>query len=410
MPRAEAGSLKAMSNRAKSVGLQKLKFWCQLCQKQCRDENGFKCHTQSESHLQQMKLFAENSKGIIDDYSRDFCKGFLEILSHRHSTTRVQANKVYQEYIAFKEHIHMNATIWNSLTEFCIYLGKEGKAVVEETDKGWFIQYIDRDPRVLARQAAAESKQKAELDDEERARRMIAAQIQAAEQLKLARERNFDKESEATESSSGAADTKGSLKKIEITLSLSGSTSLDATKKRKFLAFDSNLRFGEPESSKESQKVVESLSSSSSAAGGVLEQIRREEEQRKVALLESEDKRNRMENWLHENIVVRILNKKLSDGRFYKLKGTVVKVIDNYIGEVQVDGALVRLDQTHLETVLPKVNGSLLIVNGRCRGMRATLLRIHEDRFNCDVRVEEGAHAKLELNGVDYEDVCKLST
>jgi DNA/RNA-binding protein KIN17 len=408
MPRAEAGSLKAMSNKAKSVGLQKLKFWCQLCQKQCRDENGFKCHTQSESHLQQIKLFAENSKGIIDDYSRDFCKGFLEILSHRHSTTRVQANKVYQEYIAFKEHIHMNATIWNSLTEFCIYLGKEGKAVVEETDKGWFIQYIDRDPRVLARQAAAESKQKAELDDEERARRMIATQIQAAEQLKLARERSAGKEGEAMESSSGATDTEGSIKKIEI--KLTGSTSLDATKKRKFLALDSDVQFGEPESSKGSQEVVASSSSSGAATGGVLEQIRREEEQRKVALLESEDKRYRMENWLHENITVRILNKKLSDGRFYKLKGTVMKVIDNFIGEVQVDGALVRLDQTHLETVLPKANGSLLIVNGRCRGMRATLLRIHEDKFNCDVRIEEGAHAKLELTGVDYEDVCKLAT
>jgi hypothetical protein len=33
-----------IANRIKAKGLQKLRWYCQLCQKQCRDENGFKCH------------------------------------------------------------------------------------------------------------------------------------------------------------------------------------------------------------------------------------------------------------------------------------------------------------------------------------------------------------------------------
>ena len=33
---------KAISNRIKAKGLQKLKWFCQMCEKQCRDENGFK--------------------------------------------------------------------------------------------------------------------------------------------------------------------------------------------------------------------------------------------------------------------------------------------------------------------------------------------------------------------------------
>jgi hypothetical protein len=33
-----------IGNRIKAKGLQKLRWYCQLCQKQCRDENGFKCH------------------------------------------------------------------------------------------------------------------------------------------------------------------------------------------------------------------------------------------------------------------------------------------------------------------------------------------------------------------------------
>jgi len=48
MGKAEAGSLKALGNKIKSKGLQRLKWYCQVCAKQCRDDNGFKCHTMSE--------------------------------------------------------------------------------------------------------------------------------------------------------------------------------------------------------------------------------------------------------------------------------------------------------------------------------------------------------------------------
>ena len=37
-------SPKAIGNRIKAKGLSKLRWYCQLCSKQCRDENGFKCH------------------------------------------------------------------------------------------------------------------------------------------------------------------------------------------------------------------------------------------------------------------------------------------------------------------------------------------------------------------------------
>jgi len=38
----------------------------------------------------------------------------------------------------------MNATRWETLTEFVKWLGREGKCVVDETEKGWFVAYIDR--------------------------------------------------------------------------------------------------------------------------------------------------------------------------------------------------------------------------------------------------------------------------
>ena len=52
----------------------------QMCNKQCRDENGFKCHQMSESHLQQMKVFGANPHRVIDGYSDMFLDTFVEHL------------------------------------------------------------------------------------------------------------------------------------------------------------------------------------------------------------------------------------------------------------------------------------------------------------------------------------------
>jgi DNA/RNA-binding protein KIN17 len=121
------------------------------------------CNYHSESHLRQMRLFAENPDQHIDEFSQEFQRGFVEMLSYRHGTKRIQANRAYQEYIGDKNHVHMNATIWTCLTDLCKYLGKEGIATVDETEKGWFIQYIDKDPRLLAKQLASEQSKKVEV-------------------------------------------------------------------------------------------------------------------------------------------------------------------------------------------------------------------------------------------------------
>jgi len=55
-----------ISNRIKAKGLQKLRWYCQMCGKQCRDENGFKCHLESDSHKRQMMVFGEAPDRIIE--------------------------------------------------------------------------------------------------------------------------------------------------------------------------------------------------------------------------------------------------------------------------------------------------------------------------------------------------------
>lgn len=59
-------------------------------------------------------------------FGRDFLDDFSELLRRRFGTKRVHANVVYQEYIADKQHTHMNATQWETLTDFVTWMGKEG--------------------------------------------------------------------------------------------------------------------------------------------------------------------------------------------------------------------------------------------------------------------------------------------
>lgn len=90
------------------------------------------------------------------------------------------ANRVYQEFIQDKNHLHMNATRWVTLTEFVKHLGRSGIARVDETDKGWFIAWVDNSPKALAKQEASLKKERATMSDEQRERILIAEQIERA--------------------------------------------------------------------------------------------------------------------------------------------------------------------------------------------------------------------------------------
>lgn len=46
---------------------------------------------------------------------------------------------------------------------------------MDETEKGWYIQWVDRDPRLLAMQEAAARREKSDLDDEEKQVSLVRA-------------------------------------------------------------------------------------------------------------------------------------------------------------------------------------------------------------------------------------------
>jgi DNA/RNA-binding protein KIN17 len=152
MGKAEIGSSKWVGNKMKSKGLQRLRWWCEPCQKQCRDANGFKCHVQSETHVRQLMVVGEDPKKYINNYSNDFQRDFVSLLRTAHGEKWISANKFYNEYIRDKEHVHMNATKWPSLTEFTKHLGREGIAHVKEDEKdGLMIAWRDTSAAAVQR-------------------------------------------------------------------------------------------------------------------------------------------------------------------------------------------------------------------------------------------------------------------
>lgn len=154
-----------------------------MCEKQCRDANGFKCHIQSEAHQRQALIVSENPEKFVSEFSKQFMEGFMYLLKTRYRTKRVLANTVFQEYIKDREHVHMNGTRWTSLTEFANWLGENGLVTVDESERGVMVTYIDRDPEIIKRRELEAKRAQQAKEAAERIQIEIEEQREAARKL-----------------------------------------------------------------------------------------------------------------------------------------------------------------------------------------------------------------------------------
>lgn len=395
MGKHEVGTPKYIANKIKAKGLQKLRWYCQMCQKQCRDENGFKCHMMSESHQRQLLLFADNAEKYIDEFSKEFEEGYLELLKRQFGTKRVHANRVYQDYISERHHLHMNSTQWETLTDFVKWLGREGKCVVDETEKGWYVQYIDRDPDTIAMQEALVRKEKMDRDDQEKMMVFIEKQIERGKECSKSDLPVFTELARPSEEEKIIVNFNTEAKRIEET-------------KHKSLLSDNPLK---------NDSRGGKISSAGSKNSGSKEHRRDKGEKRKVSALEAiiedeetkKERQNRKDYWLVEGIVVKVVAKSLGD-KYYKKKGVVTEVLDKYVATVSMldSGHKLKLDQAHLETVIPAVRRTVLVVNGAYRGCNAILKEVDEKNYCVMIEISSGPLKGRIVDKVDYEDICKL--
>ncbi len=75
-------------------------------------------------------------------------------------------------------------------------------------------------------------------------------------------------------------------------------------------------------------------------------------------------------------------------------------MIDKYTGQIKLidSGTIIKIDQAHLETVLPAIGKQVLILNGAYRGETAILEEINEDEFCAKVSIAfVSIHLEIEM-------------
>lgn len=343
-----------------------------------------------------------------------------------------------------KNHVHMNSTKWASLSDFVQYLGKKGICVVEETERGWYVTYIERDPALLARQEAL--KKKAEADQREE---QLAAERR--EVLRMEAAKALDRAGgvmERVASEIGSREESGDKKMIEMKLSSTMSTASQPKKKRKGNT-GAKLSLVEEDGDDESdhvdikekkfdekstvqdhdrysnQRVMKAGNTSPTNSTRQQEpptkaspndtEKRDHKYNKKQKADDSIDDEKKKDYWLYRDIIVRIINKKLSSGQYYKRKAIVEKVIDKYEARVEVlessrkandGGDILRLDQDDLETVIPKkVGEKVRILAGKHRGKKAKVLRLTKEDYRAELRLTDDDRVVM----LDYEDFSMLA-
>ncbi|KAF6255209.1 domain of Kin17 curved DNA-binding protein-domain-containing protein [Scenedesmus sp. NREL 46B-D3] len=323
---------KAIANRIKAKGLNKLRWYCQLCQKSCRDENGFKCHQLSEGHQRQMQVFGENADRVVDGFSEEFESGFMDHLRRAHPSSRVSAKNVYNEFIADRHHVHMNSTKWLTLTEFVKHLGRTGQCKVDETEKGWFISLIKVDPAKALSDAEKLKRERQEEEEEERTQRLLQMQVERAR--KLART-----DGTAGDAAPGNNELQRSAADGPIKLSLAAPSAAAAAA----AAIEDKARsrpaplFGDGRCCRPLKQRA--AAAAAAAAAQEAEQGRRADAERPAGEAAasssscskrsrreagsgggSSSNRARLDHWLHEGIVVKVMSKALKEQGYYKQK------------------------------------------------------------------------------------------
>lgn len=256
--------------------------------------------------------------------------------------------------------------------------------MVDETDEGWFITYIDRDPATIELEEKMRRKEKAEKDDKERETDFLQRQIREG-QLK-----------ESTEKPTDNGATKELIREEDGKLSLN--LKIDTFKKPAVAPIKNVL-------STAGSDRMSMISKSSS----------RKSEKRKISALEEiiheeTKKKNymRKDYWLLENIVVKVTTKTLGLEYLGK-KGVVTKVMDKYGCMVKLFEPKVKLklDQNHVETVIPNVGGRVIVVNGMHVGREAELIKLDADNFCVDVKLKSGPATGKIITRLPFEDLCK---
>lgn len=124
--------------------------------------------------------------------------------------------------------------------------------------------------------------------------------------------------------------------------------------------------------------------------------------------VESEKKHK---GWLRNGLIVKIMTKKIGE-KYYKAKGVIMEIVDDsfYVGKIKinspenVEGHILKIDQEHLETVIPAIGREVIILKGKHIGEIVTIKKVRIEDFCVDIELKTGSVLKR----IPYEEICKF--
>lgn len=245
---------------------------------------------------------------------------------------RVKANDLYKQVISDRNHIHMNATIWSTLTNFVIHLGKSGKCEVDQAGKDWYVRFI-----VPQKDDHKRRQIRLEAGDEEMDRKLVSQQKKAYDEMEILPSKKPLKNTEKD-------DEKRLNFKEKLAFSLKPTKNTKIRESgfgQKFSQKDKKLKFSQKIAKKDKDK-------------------RNKKEIEKLMLEDEKEKQRRRkkdEAWLREGLIVKINDEQFCDGRFFGKKAIVQKVHQaGAEGEVEMLGTkeLIKIGCNRLKVVLPR--------------------------------------------------------
>jgi len=364
----------------------------------------------------------------------------------------------------------MNATKWTTLSDFIQYLGKTGKCKVEnDPERGWYVQFIERDPTILAQQENYQRRVDGEQREEERMKKAMERQRKEAAILLDKMGVGLD-----IQASSLKAGSDGNIKQVQpVGFSFSNKISDKKKKtnncvpvKRMKLIFSSDNDVSEEcnknnvteeivsqiqqESKKSSpDRKRKCITNADDAEDKLVKTIKtikktpwdsrnKDSVEQKLGLIRDV----RKNHWIRIGILVRVISKgqiclsKIINGtslttkktksntkEFYRRKGKIIEVEGKYNAIVEIldsgpyirdGGDIITVDQDSLETVIPKVGKKVLIVNGCGRGLYAELIDVDKQKCRGTLKIlnvdcDENSQDDLLLKKVDFDDFSKAS-
>eukprot|EP00397_Hematodinium_sp_SG-2012_P029548 GEMP01031231.1.p1 GENE.GEMP01031231.1~~GEMP01031231.1.p1 ORF type:complete len:388 (+),score=88.54 GEMP01031231.1:173-1165(+) len=329
-----------------------------------------------------MSVFCQNPGQFMDEFSREFEKGYMLLMSTTYCKTRVLANDVYREYIQERDHLHMNSTIWVTLSGFVQYLGRTEQCKIEKTHKGWYLEYIDNSPEAKKREDDKLTRQLHDLTDEDRHKKLLDQMIKEGKAAGGFQEAEYT-ELQRTDD-------------VPLNLKMNFATKVKAS------ARAGNV-FDQPEA--DDTAPASATAGKRSASESIQENKRHKRKLEDKQVKPKADEATPLDNWVRPGIIVKVMHKKLGDGAFFKKKGEVIRVHDKFAADVKMleNGKTVRLDQDDLETVIPAVGKQVAVVLGKHRGQEGVIADILIDEFKVIVELE-GTRVQLR-----YEQICKLA-